>query len=79
MVGSVAAGYWIAHGAFWVLVVYAAVELGARRVALVIALWLIGYGGSAWLPQGGPLFVSYVAVLDIALVLMVFKGDIRLT
>jgi hypothetical protein len=79
MVGSVSAAYWIAHGAFWLLVIYAAIELGTRRVALVIALWLVGYAGSAWVQQGATLFVSYVAVLDIALVLMVFKGDIRLT
>jgi hypothetical protein len=79
MVGSFSAGYWIAHGAFWMLIVYLAMDRGARRVALVIALWLVGYVASAWVPQGAMLFTSYVAVLDIALVLMVFKGDIRLT
>ena len=79
MAGSISIGYWIAHGAFWMLIVYAAAILGARRVAVFIALWLIGYAGSAWVQQGTTLFMSYVAMLDIALVLMVFKGDIRLT
>jgi hypothetical protein len=79
MVGSIAAGYWIAHGAFWLLMVFAAVELGPRRLAVFGALWLIGYAGSGWLHQGTALFVSYVAMLDVALVLFVFKGDVRLS
>jgi hypothetical protein len=78
-VGSVSAGYWIAHGAFWVLLVFSAAERAARRIAIFVALWLIGYVGSGWLPEGTALFMSYVAVLDIALVFLVFKGDIRLT
>ena len=79
MVGSIAAGYWIAHAAFWLLIVIAAAERGVRRVAVFIVLWLIGYAGSGWLQQGTPLFVSYVALLDVVLVLLIFKGDVRLT
>lgn len=79
MAGSIAIGYWIAHGAFWMLAVVAASTLGTRRAAIVIVLWVVGYVVSMWIPQGATLFTSYVAVLDIALVLMVFKGDIRLT
>ena len=76
---SLSIGYWIAHGAFWVLTAFAAATSGARRAMVFVALWLAGYAGSAWLDQGASLFVSYVAILDIVLVLMVFKGDIRLT
>ena len=77
--GAVGAGHWIAHVAFWILVVLAAIQLGGRRAVFFVALWLIGYAGSAWLQQGTVLFMSYVALLDIALVLMIFKGDVRLT
>lgn len=77
--GAAGAGYWIAHTAFWILVVIAAAELGARRAAAFVLLWAIGYAGSSWMPQGGSVLMSYVALLDIALVLMIFKGDVRLT
>jgi hypothetical protein len=67
----------IAHIFFWVLLLIGASEIGRRACAVYVALWLIGYAGSSWL-TGGFLFVSYVAVLDIALVLHVFQGDVRL-
>ena len=79
MIGSLSIGYWVAHLAFWILIAFGAAVLGTRRVAVFLALWLAGYAGSLWLQQGASLFMSYVAVLDIVLVLMVFKGDIRLT
>lgn len=81
MVGSIGVGYWIAHGAFWALVGWSIVDGRLRRAALFVALWLIGYAGSGWIagPPATMLFVSYVAMLDIALVLLVFKGDVRLT
>jgi hypothetical protein len=79
MVGSAGIAYWIAHGAFWMLVVFGAAELRVKGVAWFLALWLIGYAGSGWFPQGALLFLSYVATLDIALVFLVFKGDVRLT
>ena len=79
MVGSIGAGYWIAHGAFWLLLAFAARERGRRAVCVFAALWLAGYLFLRTLPQGVPLFVSYVAVLDIALVFAVFRGDVRLT
>ena len=77
--GAVGAGYWIAHVAFWILIVLAGVELGRRPAAIFAGLWLVGYAGSAGLAQGTTLFMAYVAALDVALVLVVFKGDIRLT
>jgi hypothetical protein len=68
---------WIAHVLFWILLLIGASEIGRRGCAVYVGLWLIGYAGSSWL-TGGLLFVSYVAVLDIALVLHVFQGDVRL-
>lgn len=35
--------------------------------------------GLRWVPYGDGMFSSYVAVLDIALVFLIFKGDVRLT
>ena len=79
MVGSIGIAFWIAHLAFWVLIIIAAaVEQRLRLAAVFIALWLVGYVGSAWLPFASAWFLSYVAALDIALVLFVFKGDIRI-
>jgi hypothetical protein len=54
-------------------------ELGARGVALFLLLWLSGLFGLPFLPHGGSLFSPFVAVLDIALVFILFKGDVRLT
>ena len=80
MVGSIGIAFWIAHGAFWLLTIIAAVvEQRIRLAPIFVALWLVGYAGSAWLTYGSAWFLSYVAVLDIALVLLVCKGDIRLT
>jgi hypothetical protein len=79
MVGAAGIGYWVAHAAFWILVAWALVELGVRRAGVFVGLWLIGYAGTAWMPPAAPFFMSYVALLDVALVLMLFRGDVRLT
>jgi hypothetical protein len=80
--GSPAAAAWIAHLAFWVLLVlgisYGAV--GKRAATVFVAVWLAGYVGLpriAW--WTGPFVTSWVAVLDIVLVFVVFKGDVRIT
>jgi hypothetical protein len=65
-------GFWVLLGAGWLLG-----ELHVRRTAVFLSLWLAGYAASrAMLPEA--LFTPYVAMLDIALVLLIFKGDIRL-
>jgi hypothetical protein len=71
--------FFLAHAAFWALLIVGAAELGARRLGVFVALWGAGYLGSAWVPLNGDfLFVAYVAGLDVVLVLMVFKGDVAL-
>jgi hypothetical protein len=82
VVGTPVIGAWIAQLAFWILLVLG-VAYGAlhrRAVIVFVVCWLLGYVGlprlSWWT---GPLFTSWVAVLDIALVLLVFKSDVRLT
>ena len=68
----------LAHVLFWVFLLIGASDIGLRGCIVYVAFWLLGYVGSSWLPTGGSVFVSYVAILDIALVLHVFQGDVRL-
>ena len=42
-------------------------------------LWVAAYIGQAFVPLGGALFPSFVAIIDIALVFVVFKGDVRIS
>ena len=80
MVGSPAVGFWIAHAGFWMLLLILAARDRRLIGALIfIALWLAGYLAIPAGQTGSYWFMSYVAVLDIALVFVVFKGDIRLT
>jgi hypothetical protein len=78
--GSAAIAAWIAHLAFWILAAYGWLweELGLRGLGVFLSLWLAGLFGLPYLPYGAALFSSFVAVLDIALVFMIFKGDVRL-
>jgi hypothetical protein len=82
MIDAPLIGAWIAQIAFWILmgigISYNA--LSKRAAAMFMALWLAGYMGlpriAWWI---GPMVTSYVAVLDIALVFLIFKGDVRIT
>jgi hypothetical protein len=78
--GSVGIAAWIAHGAFWTLVVFglSSGELTLRRLVVLLSFWLAGLFGLPYFPYGAALFSPYVAVLDIVLVFMIFKGDVRL-
>jgi hypothetical protein len=64
---------------FWGLLVagYLLDELHPRGTAIFVLLWLAGFIGSRYTAFGA-LFLPYVAVLDILLVLVVFKGDVTL-
>ena len=80
MTGSAAIGGWIAQLVFWVLIAIGAGsrELGLKAVALFIVMWLAGLFGLPHLVLGAMLFSPYVAVLDIVLVFLIFKGDVKL-
>jgi hypothetical protein len=69
----------VAVWGFWVFLLIGWIfgELRWKGTVVFVLLWLAGYIGAP-LALNGALFIPYVAVLDIALVLMVFKGDIRL-
>jgi hypothetical protein len=71
----------IAHLGFWVLLPYGWFfeEIGPHGLVVFLTLWLTGYFGLPLIPYGALLFSSWVAVLDIALVFIIFKGDVRLS
>ena len=60
-----AAGWWLS-------------ELSGRQIALFLGLWLVALTVAAVVPGGALWMTASVAVLDIVLILMVFKGDIRI-
>ena len=57
------------------------IGLSLERLAVFLVLWLAGLIGIPYVPYepARAMFSSFVAVLDIALVLAIFKGDVRLT
>ncbi len=82
MVGSPAIAAAIAQFAFWVLLALGLYygELTWKRVVVFLILWALGSLGLPRVSSNSGLFVpSWIAVLDVALVLLVFKRDIRLT
>ena len=80
MIGSPAIGAVLALWGFWALiaVAWARTGLGPWGVLVFVLLWIVGYVGLRTVLYGS-LFTPYVAVLDIALVFVVFKGDVRLS
>jgi hypothetical protein len=81
VVGSALIGAFIAHVAFWALLTWGwfSAEIGTRGVAMAVVLWVAGYVGLPLLPYGAAMFSSFVALLDIVLVLVIFKGDVLIT
>ena len=71
----------LAHIAFWVVLAYGWYwqEISDRGVVWFLVLWAAGFFALPYLPVGAGLFTSYVAVLAIILVLVVFRGDLPLT
>jgi hypothetical protein len=79
--GSASIAAWIAHVTFWLLLGCGWFwdELGLRGVGIFLVLWLAGLFVLPLTPVGGALFPSFVAILDVALVFLIFKGDLTLT
>ena len=69
----------VAVWGFWILLVVGWMigELRWRSTSIFVVLWIAGYAGSKFV-LAGTLFLPYVALLDVALVLTVFKGDVTL-
>jgi hypothetical protein len=77
---SVGVGAWIVQIVFWSVLAWGLFSeaLGKRMALLFAALWLAGNLVLSSF-SSDTLFMSYVASLDIALVLIVVKGDVRLS
>lgn len=81
MINSVSAAGLLAEVAFWTIVALGVAfgELGRKGASIALILWAVGFLGFPRLsPNAEPFVTPYVAVLDIALALIVFKGDVRL-
>ena len=80
--GSAGIAARVAHLAFWGLLFYgwAWEEIDLWGMMVFLLLWVAGlYGLPYVFEYGDALFSPFVAVLDIALVFLIFKGDVRLT
>jgi len=78
--GSVAG--WVAQVAFWAILGLGIVfgELKRSSTLIFLALWAVGFFLLPRIsPYSGLLVTPYVAVLDIVLAFLVFKGDVRLS
>jgi len=49
------------------------------RGSRVPGFWTAGYFGLSYVGYGSALFPPYVAILDVVLVFLIFKSDVRLT
>jgi hypothetical protein len=65
---------------FWVLIIWgwAADGLSVTVRVTFVALWIAGYVLFPYFPNGDWWFAPYVAVLDIILVFIVLRDDVRL-
>jgi hypothetical protein len=79
--GSAAAAAWIGHVVFWILVVWgwATESLSGRGAIVAALLWIMPFFALDYAPRVAGFFSPYVAVLDIVLVFLLFRGDVRLT
>ena len=77
MIGSPQIAWWIAHAAFWVLLALAVRDRRWRTIGVIGVLWAAGYFASRQVSSLALFFMPYVATLDIALVFLVLKRDIR--
>ena len=66
---------------FWgfLLLGYVFREIDVRHLGVFLLLWVAGRVGLSYAAYGSALFSPYLAILDIGLVFVVFKKDVRLT
>jgi hypothetical protein len=79
--GSAGIAAWIAKIAFLALLVWGATagELRPKAITVFLLLGIGAWIGLPYLPGGSDFVTSALALIEIALVFAVFKGDIRLT
>jgi len=82
MAGSPVVAGVIAQLAFWLLLLRGVLggELRPKVALLFVALWLAGYMEIPSIsPFAIPVVTSFVAIVDIVLLFVIYKGDVRLT
>jgi hypothetical protein len=79
MIGTPLIAGYVAQMLFWIVLAIGAVsgEVGRRGVVLFAILWGCGVFGLGRFAATGVLVTPFLAVLDIVLVLLVFKADVR--
>ena len=79
--GSPVVAAWVAQIVFWTLILLGGIagELRAWQLVTFLVLWIASVFGLPQLAHGAGFSTSCVAVLDIALVFLIFKRDVRLT
>ena len=65
--------------AFWVLLILGRKQLGVKGIAIFVAVWVAAYVVFIQLGFQPALYVTAQAIIDIVLVLVVFKGDMQIT
>jgi hypothetical protein len=80
MIGIFVGRFLIAHGFFFALLVagWYLGAFGGRRILAFLAVWIGGAAIVAYLPGLAMFFAAGIALLDVVLVLMIFKGDLTL-
>jgi hypothetical protein len=79
--GAVTVAGWAAHIVFWALLLVGILnDVMSKWTAIAFAvLWIGGYFALPHFGMSGAFLVTpYVALLDVVLVLVVFRGDVRL-
>ena len=68
------------HVVFWAVLVggWYMAELSNRQVGIALGIWAICVFLVPSLPGGGLWMTAIVALMDVVLILKVFKGDIRI-
>jgi hypothetical protein len=67
----------VAHIVFWILLAAGWDELPRLLWIAFLGSWIAGYIVARATIYGG-LFSPYVALVDVIMVLLIFKGDVRL-
>ena len=75
---SIAVLGWVGRVSFWVLLFVGREELGWKGIGAFVALWGAGWLALRRVSMGPFWFMAVVAVLDVFLVLIIFKGDVRI-
>ena len=78
--GSISIAAWIAKLAFVGLLIigWTSGELRAKGTVVFLALGAAAWIGLPYLPRGSDFVTPALAIIDMALVFVVYKGDVRI-